>query len=126
MSDEKKAEIARLRQEMANQKEESKEQMKEASDFKELVRSLTRQRTLKRRQTELFKASNQDELWQPTELTPVQETITITEDFQTRFPIYTEQERSDVNIIGKSQTGVDLVLMEDESIAKILNVNLNI
>ena len=81
MSEEKKAEIQRLKEEMKQQKEESKEEAVNAENFKVMVNELTRRRTLQRRQTEIFKEEKHDELWTPNELTPVQEEVEIKQDF---------------------------------------------
>ena len=81
VSAERSAEIQRLRDEMKQAKEESKEEAMNAENFKVIKEELTRRRTLSRRQTEIFREEKHDELWTPNELTPVQEEVEITQDF---------------------------------------------
>ena len=71
MSADKRAEVQRLREEMKQAKEESKEEAMSAENFKVIKEELTRRRTISRRQTEIFREEKHDELWTPNELTPV-------------------------------------------------------
>ena len=83
LTEEKKAEIAALKQKMAEQKEESKDDKDPAENFRLMRDSLNSSRNKKRRQTAIFQQQNHKELWTPNELTPVLEDDDIDdEEFQ--------------------------------------------
>lgn len=58
---------------------------------------LNTSRTIRRRQTEIFRQKNQTELWTPDELTPVAEEIVLEQGFQPNtFRVLSEDEKSQI------------------------------
>ena len=54
-------------------------------------------RVIRRRETEVFREKNHEELWTPNELTPVQEEVVIVQDFQPNtFHVLSDDEKAQI------------------------------
>ena len=71
LSEEKKAEAERQKK----IKEESKEREESEENFRKMKEQINTTRNMRRRETVSFIDANQQELWTPNELTPIQEEI---------------------------------------------------
>jgi len=85
--------------------EQSKEQ-ENAQEFAIMMSQLTRSRTLKRKQTEVYKQVHKEELWTPNELTPVNEEVLFNADFQpSSFRVYDAGEAGQLETFGTTEDG---------------------
>ena len=60
-------------------------------------------------------------MWNPTELTPIQEAVEISADFQpSSFQLLSEEEKSSIEVLGKNTQGLTMAQKhDDESIVFI-------